>query len=280
VGTAVWNQFDFGSAGRQDTKYGLNQKGLFFYDRKAKDTTFYYQAALLDRPLLYIAREWTERAGSAPGDRLQPVWVYTNQAEVELLVNGRPAGSKRVENRIARWDVELTDGANTIRARSGKLEDRITIMYEDRTGGTFIAVNAGADYAHIDAAHVYWEPDREYAPGSWGHVGGKAWRTHHRVFGTDEDPLYQAARIAPAHYQFDVPDGAYEVTLGFNSAEPRRFSASVNGTTIPDLAVPAPYTASSRSIRTEARSGAGIRIVFTPSPDDPPVAAIMVRRLH
>lgn len=279
TGTAVWNQFDFGSAGRQDTKYGLNQKGLFFYDRTPKDTTFYYQAALLDHPVLHLAREWTERAGSTPADRTQPVWVYSNQTEVELIANGKSVGTKPVENRIARWDVELAGGANTIRARSGALEDRITIMYEDRTGGTFIAVNAGAHYAHIDAAHVYWEPDRPWVAGSWGYVGGDAWRTHHRVFGTDEDPLYQSARIAPERYQFDVPDGTYEVTLGFNTAEERHFSVSVNGHIVPDIALTSVHTATNRSVHVEARAGSGIRIEFTSAAGKPSVAAVTVRRL-
>ena len=280
VGTAVWNQFDFGSAGRQDTKYGLNQKGLFFYDRTPKDTTFYYQAVLLERPVLYIAREWTVRAGSTAEDRTQPVWVYTNQAEVELFVNGRSAGTKNVENRMARWDVELINGANGIRARSGSFEDRITIMYSDRTDGTLIAVNAGADYAHLDEAHVYWEPDRAYVPGSWGYIDGKPWRTHHRIFGTAEDPLFQAARIGMSRYQFDLPDGSYELTLGFNSDEPRIFSVSVNDRVIPEVTLTNSFTAVTRTLQAEARGGAGLRIGFTPSTGIPSVAAIMVRRIH
>ena len=157
--------------------------------------------------------------------------------------------------------------------------DRITNMYEDRTGGTFIAFNAGAHYAHIDAAHVYWEPDRPWVAGSWGYVGGDAWRTHHRVFGTDEDPLYQSARIAPERYQFDVPDGTYEVTLGFNTAEERHFSVSVNGHIVPDIALTSVHTATNRSVHVEARAGSGIRIEFTSAAGKPSVAAVTVRRL-
>jgi beta-galactosidase len=280
LGTAVWNQFDFGSAGRQDTKYALNQKGLFFYDRTPKDTMFYYQAALLNRPVLYIAREWTERAGSRPEDRVQPVWVYTNQPEVELFVNGSSAGTRHVENHMARWDITLADGANGIRARAGSFEDRITIIYEDRTDGSMIAVNAGGEYAYLDESHVYWEPDRAYVPGSWGHVGGRSWRTHHRIFGTREDPLYQAARIGMERYQFDVADGVYEVTLGLSSAEPRAFSVAVNDRLIPDINLNEPYTPTTRSTEVEARGSAGIRIDFIASKDEPAVASIMVRRVH
>ena len=41
AGTAVWNHFDFGSNGRQDSKFGINQKGLQYYDRSPKDVLHY-----------------------------------------------------------------------------------------------------------------------------------------------------------------------------------------------------------------------------------------------
>jgi beta-galactosidase len=277
LGTAVWNQFDFGSASRQDTKYSINSKGLFFYDRKPKDMAFYYQAALLAKPLLTIAREWSERAG----DRLQPIWVYTNQEEVELFVNGRSAGSRAVENRTARWQVELLAGENRIRARAGSLEDTTMILYDDRAGGTFVAVNAGGGYAYFDASHVYWEADRGYA-------GGEEKRTYHRIFGTNEDPLYQSSREGMDRYQFDVPDGIYEVRLRFaeGNADAKRgdrvFSVRVNGReVIHDLDLFAEYgtfTAVSRSFCVEATNGTGIAIEFTASAGKASVAAIMVRR--
>lgn len=289
LGSAVWNQFDFGSAGRQDTKYALNQKGLFFFDRTPKDTVFYYQAALLEKPVLYIAREWLERAGSRPEDRMQPVWVYTNQPEVELFVGGRSAGVRKVENRTARWVVELTSGANAIRARAGSFEDRVTILYTDRTGGTSFAVNAGADYAHADDAHVYWEPDRQYAAGSWGYVGGKPRRTHRTILSTTDDPLFQATREGMERYQFDVPDGMYEVTLGFAESRAdlrpgeRVFSVRVNGRdAVRDLDLAAQhgaFTAVTHTLPVEAADGSGIRIDFIAGAGEPSIASIMIRRL-
>ena len=50
VGSAVWNQFDFGSNHRQDTKFAINQKGLWFFNRTPKDIAYYYKAHLSDRP--------------------------------------------------------------------------------------------------------------------------------------------------------------------------------------------------------------------------------------
>ena len=244
LGSAVWNQFDFGSASRQDSKYGINNKGLFFYDRTPKDSSFYYQAALLTKPVLTIAREWRERAG----ERHQPVWVYTNQPQVELFVNGRSAGSQVVQNRTARWQVELSAGENRMVARAAALEDSTTINFEDRT---FFAVNAGGTYDYIDRSHVYWQADRAYQPGSWGYVGGEARLTHHAILGTDDDALYQASREGMERYQFDVPDGTYEVTLGYTEGG----------------------YAVRRSLIVKAANGKGITIAGQPS-----ISAIMVRR--
>ena len=197
--------------------------------------------------------------------------MYTNQPEVELFVNGVSAGARAVENRTARWEVALANGPNSIRAQAGPYEDRVTIVYADRLGGGFFAVNAGAHYGYVDDSHIYWEPDRAYTPGSWGYIGeGKAARTHHRVFATADDPLFQASRQGMEAYQFDVEDGMYQVTLGFAASVQR---AAVNGQTVlRELVVPL-HTATLHSIVTEARGGQGIRIEV-----EGPIAAIKVRR--
>lgn len=273
AGTAVWNQFDFGSASRQDTKFGINSKGLYFYDRTPKDSAFYYEAALLERPVLKIAREWNERAGSRAEDRVQPVWVYTNQPEVELFVNGRSVGSRKPVNRSVRWEVELSNGENRIVARAESREDAITIDYEDRTGSQSFAVNAGSDYAYVDRSHVCWEPDR-------GYTGGEGTLTHHRIFATDEDPLYQASREGVERYHFDVVDGAYEVRLGFAEGKDdakRVFSVSINGRELlPDFKPPA-YTAVERSFVVDAANGSGITVEFVVTSGKTLISAVRIR---
>jgi beta-galactosidase len=152
-----------------------------------------------------------------------------------------------VQNRTARWQVEMSAGENRIVARAGALEDATTITFEDRT---FFAVNAGGEYDYIDRAHVYWQADRAYQPGSWGYVGGEAKLTHNAILGTDDDALYQATREGMERYQFDVPDGTYEVTLGFTEGG----------------------YAVRRSLVVEATNGKGITIAGQPS-----IAAIMIR---
>lgn len=283
LGSAVWNQFDFGSSSRQDSKYGINSKGLFFFDRTPKDAAFYYQAALFRKPALAIAREWRERSG----ERLQPIWVYSNQPQVELFVNGHSAGSQPVLNRTARWNVELAAGENRIVARAGALEDAATIVYQDHAADRFFAVNAGSNDSYNDQAHVSWDADRAWEPGSWGYAGGAAKLTHHAIFGTDDDALYQATREGMERYQFDVPDDTYEVTLCFAETDSnvkggdRLFSVRINGhDAVRDLDLVAEYgafTAVKRSFTVEASGGTGVTIEFRSSKGQASVSAIAVR---
>lgn len=288
AGTAVWNQFDFGSEFRSYTKHALNQKGLFFHDRTPKDTAFYYKAALADQPLLYIAREWNERAGSRPEDASQPVWVYTNAAEVELFVNGRSAGRRTVRNRTAEWTVELADGVNHLHARAAHgerwLKDTVSIRYAARAAHSPVqAVNAGALYSYVDAAGMVWLED-------YGFAGGRPARTHHRIFGTPEDALFQSAREGAEGYRFAGPDGPYEVSLLFAEIAPdvrpgqRVFSVSVNGTVFfSDMDLARDYgafTAGTKRIQVTAKGGEGIRIGFSAQSGKPLISGILIRRIH
>lgn len=258
VGTAVWNQFDFGSKGRHDTKPGLNQKGIHFFDRSPKGIAHYYRARRLDVPVLHLAtREWDRRAGSRPGDEVQPVTVYTNLDAVELFVDDVPFGSERVENRTARWSVPFRHGIVRLRVRgtwrgSGEapveVEDSVDVRYDDRTrlfarpapgaptastdgtpptdasrsadpSAAVLAVNAGAHYQFVDADGTVWEADRPYREGSWGFVGGEPARTHHAIAGTDDEPLFQVVRQGAEAYRFDVADGRWDVRVGLVEIE-------------------------------------------------------------
>ncbi|QXD15153.1 DUF4982 domain-containing protein [Rhodocaloribacter litoris] len=297
AGTAVWNQFDFGSALRQDTKNALNQKGLYFFDRTPKDIAFYYRARLRDEPVLYIAREWSRRAGSRPEDRRQPVWVYANTDSVELLVDGISQGWQPVVNATARWLVNWSDGMHRLEARGwkggGPVVDVAHVAFEDRTGffegrgPAVLAVNAGAHEAYTDGSGVVWEPDRPYAPGGWGHVGGTARRTHHRITSTADDPLFQTYREGVQAYRFDVPDGRYRVTLGFMEAQhetPAQRVFGVRAGSRPllaglDLAAgTGRWRATTRTADVVVTGGTGLVLTFEAGAGAPVVSSILLER--
>jgi beta-galactosidase len=297
VGTAVWNQFDFGSKGRHDSKPNINQKGLLYFDRKPKDVWHYYRALLVQEPVLHIAtRDWPVRAGSRPVDARQPVVVYTNLPEVELFVNGSALGKQQPENATARWTVPFRAGTNRLVARGGDgVSDVFDVRYDDRSGFfragesgvRELAVNAGSHYAFLDAAGTVWEPDRAYTAGDWGHVGGEARLPHHRIFGSGDDPLYQHVRNGARQYRFDVPDGTYDVRLLFVETEHtergrRVFDVVVNGQAVFErLDLAAAYgrwTAAERTVATRAEGGSGIGIDLTPTAGETTISGLLVRR--
>ena len=293
AGTAVWNQFDFGSAHRSDSKPNINQKGLLYYDRTPKDVWHYYRALLLAEPVLHIAtRDWARRAGSGPEAPQHTVVVYSNLDAVELRLNGTSLGRTQVVDGGARWDVPLAPGDNRLTAigeADGRVvRDETRIVYEDRselTGG--IAVNAGSHYQYIDAAGTVWETDRPYEPGGWGHVGGEGRLDHRRVRGSAEEGLFQTTRENAEAYRFDVPDGEYEVRVlltetRFREPGARSLTVAANGQPLftgLDLAERhGPYTAVERTARVTALDGSGIVVALTAAVGGTTVSGIEIRR--
>ncbi len=116
--THCWNMFDFAADARDEGGIqGRNNKGLVTYDRKLKKDTFWlYKAWWNPEPMIHIAgSRFTDRA---PDER--SITVFTNCAQVTLLVNGQEAGTQPAEHhQVVFKDVILADGANTITARSG-----------------------------------------------------------------------------------------------------------------------------------------------------------------
>lgn len=302
AGTAVWNHFDFGSSGRQDSKFGLNQKGLQFHDRAPKDVLHYYRARMLHGPVLHIAaHEWTRRAGSRREDARQSIEVYANLDEVELLQDGRSLGRIHPENAIARFEVDLVPGRNRLEARGqaagGRaIVDTVDIDYEDRTsffGGAGdrvdeIAVNAGGHYDVVDPDGPVWEAARAYRPGAGGHVGGRSVLTHHRIFDTALDPLWQDTWAGAEAWRFDVPDGEYAVELGFVEVEhdapgARVFDVVVNGEALArglDLvARKGRYEPVVLAGQARARGGRGIVIKLPATAGEGTISTLRLRRI-
>ena len=124
--THVWNCFDFAADARNEGGVkGRNNKGLVSYDRKLKKDVFYlYKAYWNPEPMVYIAsRRFVDRA---PGER--NITVYTNCADVTLVVNGQEVANKAVEDHCAVFEnIVLRDGPNEITVKSCNAEDTITL---------------------------------------------------------------------------------------------------------------------------------------------------------
>ncbi len=124
--THVWNMFDFAADARNEGGIkGRNNKGLVTYDRSTKkDAFFIYKAYWNPEPMVYVAgRRFADRA---PEER--NITVYTNCEEVTLVVNGTEVETKKaVDHAVVFENVALADGANTVTAKAGELEDTITL---------------------------------------------------------------------------------------------------------------------------------------------------------
>ena len=224
MGGTYWNLIDFSSASREESMPHINNKGLLLSDRTPKDLYFYFQANWRkDIPILHIAtRDWPNRACLAD-QPTQPVKVYTNQAEVELSLDGRSLGTKKADNCFVLFDVPFNDGNNVLTAKAGGITDAHVVQAQivptdiREAKQLCLAINVGTTcFFTSDASGLTWVPDRTYQPGSWGHVGGKERTSTSEVAGTPDGPLYQTMLTGLDSYRLDVPDGIYEVELFYH----------------------------------------------------------------
>ncbi|CAN5822642.1 glycoside hydrolase family 2 TIM barrel-domain containing protein [soil metagenome] len=297
AGTAIWNEFDFSQPETGGSIPYMNQKGMVTWDRTPKDVYYLYKANWNPAPMVYIAsRGWTRRMGTGVTPMPQPIDVYSNQARVELVVNGRSLGAMAPDAvHRASWNVTFVPGDNVIEARSGALADRLVIHFAWQPSTLAsaavpfreLAVNVGGKAQYADEGGI-WIGDQAYAPGSFGYVGGTQtmFDKDLPVTGSRQTPLYFTYRSGLSAYRFDVPDGEYDVELLFAepSAKPneRVFDVTVNERILVGrLDLSSRYgiaRAATYASRVSATSGSGITVGFTPIQGQPLLNAIHVRR--
>ncbi len=119
-----WAFADFGSSQRRDSIPHVNQKGLVTFSREKKDAFYLWKARFGKEPVLHLqSSAWTERYGPAEITSR----VFTNFEEVELIHNGKSLGTKTKD---FTWPITMTLGKNTLTARSGKTEDKVSFDYK------------------------------------------------------------------------------------------------------------------------------------------------------
>lgn len=246
AGSSLWNLNDFYSESRVDAVPHVNNKGIVGLDRELKDTYWFYKAALGKTPMLVIGnREWKARGGAINTDKgecVQFIPVFSNAAEVELLVNDRSLGKKKVEECFALFEVPFVEGDNRIEAvatmNGKKLTDLLTVRFQmvgsqwkdKKASFTEMNVMLGSPrYFEDRTANVAWIPEQEYVPGGWGFVGGVPYRrktdfgtmlgSEIDIHGTDMNPIYQTQRVGIKSFKADVPDGEYSIYLHWAELE-------------------------------------------------------------
>jgi beta-galactosidase len=99
------------------------------------------------------------------------------------------------------------------------------VTYESRdvtrsaaAGALVLAANA-SPCTVVDSTGVVWEPFRPDDGPGWGVRGGTPTLTRHRIFGTEDDALFQSALAGIDSVRCDLPDGDYELECRFAESE-------------------------------------------------------------
>lgn len=241
AGSSLWNLNDFYSESRVDAVPHVNNKGVVGLNRERKDTYWLYKACLTHRPMLVIGnKEWKARGGVVNTEQkecVQTVPVFSNAEEVELLVNNRSLGKKKVKEGCVLYDVPFVNGENRLEAVAvmdgNELHDMLGVRFQlvdSRLRGdtlipfTEMNVMLGSSrYFDDRVANMAWIPEQEYKTGSWGFVGGIPYRRKTAfgtllgsdidIHGTDMNPIFQTQRVGIKSFKADVPDGEYSVYL-------------------------------------------------------------------
>jgi beta-galactosidase len=147
AGGFAWTGFDYRG---EPTPYGWpsisSQFGIVDMCGFPKDNYFYYQAWWGREPVLHLFPHWNWQKGL--GETVS-VWVHSNLDEVELFLNGRSLGKRKVEalTHLA-WDVKYEPGV--IEAR-GMKDGKVVMTAKRETTGAPESIRLSADRNDIDA---------------------------------------------------------------------------------------------------------------------------------
>ena len=328
MGGALWNFADFASGVRQDTDPNINSKGLMTHDRIAKDAFHYYHVLLSDKPMVRIAsREYKQRIGtedkSGTETCTQKIEVFGKGGDIELLLNGKLIGNKTPDqHNSVIFEVPFAKGLNRLVAKCGDVTDEADVHFalipfdlNLYSGKLNISVGDHRQFVSRKPAGPSFVPEKEYTPGSWGYIGGKAIiknglpsvGTALNIYRTKDDPVYQSHRENIQAFQFDVNPGYFEINLLFmepntrlkkkplvyelskgseheKKFEKRVFHVLVNGQFVLKnfniLEEAGARSAIEKKIAVEVKNNKGIRVEFIPVEGSTLLSGISLRKIR
>ncbi|WP_420239224.1 beta-galactosidase GalA [Telmatobacter bradus] len=147
AGGFAWTGFDYRG---EPTPYAWpsinSQFGIVDMCGFPKDAYYYYKSWWGTEPVLHLFPHWNFAGKEG---ELIPVWVYSNQEEVELFLNGESQGKKKIAKfGHAEWKVKYAPGV--IEARGWK-DGKQTLVEKRETTGEPVAIRLTADRTEINA---------------------------------------------------------------------------------------------------------------------------------
>jgi len=174
MGQFLWTGFEYlGEAGSFPAR--SNTAGIIDLAGNKKPEFFFRQSIWSDKPMVFIGTS-DRTVKSGPDNlwshkRVEPLWnwtegkvisvnAFTNCEEVELFLNNRSHGNKKVadfQNRTISWDVPFEKG--TLKAVA-KNNGKTIAEYELKTTGALIKIAASCDEKSLkadknDLAHIF-----------------------------------------------------------------------------------------------------------------------------
>ncbi|MDZ7262428.1 MAG: malectin domain-containing carbohydrate-binding protein, partial [candidate division KSB1 bacterium] len=205
-----------------------------FQKYRYSTTTFSYQFDLPDGfykvRMLFVEPWWT-----SAGNRIVFISLECNLMIDDWDIYAEVGHDYATERTFT---IEVNDGQLNLNFFSQKGLPLVSAIEVSRVSWYEVRVNAGGPN-YTDTQGKLWSADQAYTSGSWGYVGGASSSTTDPIANTDDDPLYQKYRYSQTNfsYQFDVPNGFYEIALLFvepywQQAGKRKFDVLIEGTTV------------------------------------------------
>ncbi len=243
----AWNFGDGGNAATANPLHTYNTPGSFSAslivtdNNGAKDTAFVQMQVNANQPPQAVA-SGIPTSGNAPllvqftgsnstdsdGNIAAFKWTF-GDGDSATLVN--PSHTyNNAGNYLARLIVTDNLGARDTA--------EVNVSVNAMAAATIIRVNAGGGQYTATNGNVF-SADQSYSPGSWGYTAlGYIKTTTTGIANTTESPLYlDLHEKAELSYQFDVPNGAYDLILHFveiadNEANRRLIDATAEGNVV------------------------------------------------
>lgn len=151
AGGFVWTGFDYRGEPTPFNRWPSISSHFGIMDTCGfpKDNYYYYQARWRDEPVLHLLPHWNWQ----PGEKIA-VWCHTNLDTVELLLNGRSLGRRRLRpHSHLEWQVTFVPGVLEARGyRNGKL--MLTTRRETAGAPAAIVLRPDRESLHADGKDV------------------------------------------------------------------------------------------------------------------------------